>query len=155
MRPDLICLTRSGICRMGCANAFNGHRPHCPPLLVDAISCSCKARQAHASSKCSCFGCHTASAGTMTEYVWTLSHKLEGTHSMEERMIHCRMERAMTKTMMIIVMIMMLVIDGDGHRRWWWREVDGGYVKWLLKMLHWWCAAVIKNLTKFDLHKQN
>ena len=154
MRPDVICLTRGGICRMGCANAFSGHRPHCSPLLVDAISCSCKARQAHASSKCSWFGCHTASAGTMTEYVWTLSHKLEGTHSMEERMIHCRMERVMTKTMMIIMMIMM-VIDGDGHRRRWWREVDGGYVKWLLKMLRWWCAAVIKNFTKFDLHKQS
>ena len=38
---------------MGCANAFSGHRPHCSPLLVDAIRCSCKARQARASSKCS------------------------------------------------------------------------------------------------------
>ena len=54
---------------MGCANAFSGHRPHCSPLLVDAISCSCKARQALASSKCSWSGCHTASAGTMAEYV--------------------------------------------------------------------------------------
>ena len=44
--------------------------------VVDAISCSCKARQVRASSKCSWSGCNTASAGTMTEYVWTLSHKL-------------------------------------------------------------------------------
>ena len=26
--PDIICLTRGGICRMGCASAFSGHRPH-------------------------------------------------------------------------------------------------------------------------------
>ena len=70
MRPDIICLTRGGICRMGCANAFSDHRPHCSHLLVDAISCSCKARQAPA------YCCHTASAGTMMEYVWTLSHKI-------------------------------------------------------------------------------
>ena len=31
---------------MGCAHAFSIHRPHCSPLLVDAISCSCNARQA-------------------------------------------------------------------------------------------------------------
>ena len=54
---------------MGCANAFSGHNPHCSPLLLDAISGSYKARQARASSKCSWSGCHTASAGTMTEYV--------------------------------------------------------------------------------------
>ena len=54
---------------MGCAYAFSGHRPHCSPLLVDAISCSCKAGQAHALSKCSLSSCQTASAGTMTEYV--------------------------------------------------------------------------------------
>ena len=69
MRPDVICVTRGGICRMGCANDFSGLRPHCSPLLVDVISCSCKARQARASSKCSWSGCHTASAGTMKEYV--------------------------------------------------------------------------------------
>ena len=44
--------------------------------VVDVISCSCKVRQVRASSMCSWSGCHTASAGTMTEYVWTLSHKL-------------------------------------------------------------------------------
>ena len=76
MRPDILCLTRGGTCRMGCTNGFCGQRPHCWPLLVDAISCSCKARQVCASSKCSWFGCHTASAGTMMEYVWTQSHKL-------------------------------------------------------------------------------
>ena len=47
MRPDVICLTRGGICRMGCANAFSGHRPHCSSLLVDVISYSCKARHIH------------------------------------------------------------------------------------------------------------
>ena len=70
------CLTRGGICRIGCANAFSGHRPHCSPLRVHAISCSCKARQARASPKCSWSGRHTASVGTMTGYVWALSHKL-------------------------------------------------------------------------------
>ena len=47
----------------------------------------------------------------------------------------------------------MLVIDGDGHERWW-SEVDGEYVKWLLKMLHWWYAALNKDFIKFDLHKK-
>ena len=157
MRPDVICLTQGGIRRMGCANSFSGHRLHCSPSLVDAISCSCKARQAHASSKCSWFGCHTASAGTMTEYVWTLSRKLTKRGHIARRIgwFIVRWKEWWQKSMMIIVMIMMLVIDGDGHRRWWWREVDGGYVKWLLKMLHLWCAAVIKHFTKFDLHKQS
>ena len=36
---------------------------------------------------------------------------------------------------------MVMVIDGDGDGD----EVDGEYVKWLLKMLHWWRAAVIKD----------
>ena len=45
---------------------------------------------------------------------------------------------------------MVMVIDGDGDGD----EVDGEYVKWLLKMLHWWYAAVINNCIKFDLHKQ-
>ena len=34
---------------------------------------------------------------------------------------------------------MVMVIDGDVD------EVGGEYVKWLLKMLHWWYAAVINN----------
>ena len=44
---------------------------------------------------------------------------------------------------------MVMVIDGDGD------EVDGESVKWLrnmLKILHWWYAAVIKDFIKFDLH---
>ena len=68
-RYNLFNMRWGGICRIGCANAFSGLRPHYFPLLVDAISCSCKARQARALSKCSWTGCHTASAGTMTEYV--------------------------------------------------------------------------------------
>ena len=64
-----IFLKRGGICRMGCANAFGGHRPHGFPLLADAIFRSCKARQTRALSKCSWPACYTASAGTMTEYV--------------------------------------------------------------------------------------
>ena len=47
---------------------------------------------------------------------------------------------------------MMLVIDGDEVDG---DEVDGEYVKLLLKMLHWWYAAVIKGFIKFDLHKQS
>ena len=46
---------------------------------------------------------------------------------------------------------MVLVIDGDGDGD----GVDGEYVKWLLKMLHWWCAALNKDFMKFDLHKQS
>ena len=46
---------------------------------------------------------------------------------------------------------MVMVIDGDGDVD----EVDGEYVKWLLKMLHWWYVAVIKDFIKFDLHKQS
>ena len=46
-------------------------------------------------------------------------------------------------------MVMVIVGDGDVD------EVDGEYVKWLLKMLHWWYAAFIKEFTKFDLHKQS
>ena len=39
--------------------------------------------------------------------------------------------------------------DGDGY------VVDDEYVKWLLKMLHWWYAALNKDFIKFDLHKQS
>ena len=46
---------------------------------------------------------------------------------------------------------MVMVIDGDGDVD----EVDGEYVKWLLKMLHWCYAGVIKDFIKFDLHKQS
>ena len=46
---------------------------------------------------------------------------------------------------------MVMVINGDGDGD----EVDGEYVKWLLNMLHWWYAAVIKNFIIFDLHKQS
>ena len=42
-----------------------------------------------------------------------------------------------------------MVIDGDGD------EVDGEYVKWLLKLLHWWYAALNKDFIKFYLHKQS
>ena len=41
-----------------------------------------------------------------------------------------------------------MVTDGDGDGD----EVDGEYVKWLLKMLHWWYAA-IKDFVKFDFKK--
>ena len=51
----------------------------------------------------------------MFEHYHTNSQRGDKEHGVE-RMIHCRMERVMTKTMMVIVMIMMLVIDGDGHR---------------------------------------
>ena len=44
---------------------------------------------------------------------------------------------------------MVMVLDGTGD------EVDGEYVKWLLKMLHWLYAAVIKDLMKFNLHEQS
>ena len=44
---------------------------------------------------------------------------------------------------------MVMVIDGDVD------EVDGEYVKWLLKMLHWWYAAVIKDLMELNLHEQS
>ena len=51
---------------------------------------------------------------------------------------------------------MMLLIDGDGHIGYGDDdEVDGEYVKWLLKMLHWWSAALNKDFIKFDLHKQS
>ena len=46
---------------------------------------------------------------------------------------------------------MVMVIDGDGDGD----EVDGEYVKWLLKMLHWCYAAVIQDFKKFDWHKQS
>ena len=46
---------------------------------------------------------------------------------------------------------MVMVIDGDGGGD----EVDGECVKWLLKMLHWWYATVVKDFMKFDLHKQS
>ena len=46
---------------------------------------------------------------------------------------------------------MAVVIDGDGDVG----EVDGEFVKWLLKMLHWWYAALNKDFIKFDLHKQS
>ena len=39
--------------------------------------------------------------------------------------------------------------DGDGD------EVDGEYVKWLLKMMHWWYAALNMDFQIFDLHKQS
>ena len=45
---------------------------------------------------------------------------------------------------------MVMVIDGDGDGD----EVDAEYVKWLLKMLHWWYAAAINDFIKFDFHKQ-
>ena len=48
---------------------------------------------------------------------------------------------------------MVMVIDGDGDGDV--DEVDGEYVKWLLKMLNRWYAAVIRDLIKFDLHKQS
>ena len=128
MRPDIICLTRDEICRIGSATAFGGHKSHCSPLIVDAISCSCKARQARASSKWSWSGCHTASAGTMTEYVWTLSHSHKLTkrgHIPWSRGWFIAGWKEWWQTMMVIVMIMMLVIDGDGHRRWWWWRWSG------------------------------
>ena len=40
---------------------------------------------------------------------------------------------------------MVMVIDGDGDGD----EVDGEYMKWLLKMLHWWCAALKVNLWQY------
>ena len=43
---------------------------------------------------------------------------------------------------------MVMVIDGDGD------EVDGQYVKWLLKMLHWWYVTVFKDFIKFYLHNE-
>ena len=46
---------------------------------------------------------------------------------------------------------MVMVIDGDGDGN----EVDCDYMKWLLKMLHWWYSAVIKDFIKFDLQKQS
>ena len=46
-------------------------------------------------------------------------------------------------------MVMVIDVDGDGD------EVDGEYVKWLLNVLLWWYAAVIKDFIKFDLHKQS
>ena len=46
---------------------------------------------------------------------------------------------------------MVMVIDGDGDGV----EVDGEYVKWLLKMLHWLYAVLNKDFIKFDLHKAN
>ena len=46
---------------------------------------------------------------------------------------------------------MVMVIDGEDDVD----EVDGENVEWLLKMLHWWYAAVIKDFIKFDLHKQS
>ena len=46
---------------------------------------------------------------------------------------------------------MVMVIEGYGDGD----EVDGEYVKWLLKMLHRWSAALNKDFIKFDLHKQS
>ena len=46
---------------------------------------------------------------------------------------------------------MVMVIDGDGDGD----EVDGEYVKWLLKILHWWYAADIEDFIKIVLHKQS
>ena len=46
---------------------------------------------------------------------------------------------------------MVMVIEGDGDGD----EVYGEYVKWLLKMLRWWYAALYKDFIKFDLHKQS
>ena len=46
---------------------------------------------------------------------------------------------------------MVMVIDGGGDGD----EVDGEYVKRLLKKLHWWYAALNKDFMKFDLHKQS
>ena len=46
---------------------------------------------------------------------------------------------------------MVMVIDGDGDGD----EVNGEYVKWLQKMLHWWYAALNRDFIKFDLHKQS
>ena len=46
---------------------------------------------------------------------------------------------------------MVIIIDGDDDGD----EVGGVYVKWLLKMLHWWYAALNKDFIKFDLHKQS
>ena len=152
MRPDVICLTRGGISRMGCAHASSGHRPHCSPLLVDAISCSCKARQARALSKCSWSGCHTASAGTRTDYVWTLSHKLtKRGHIAWSGGLFIAGWKEWWQTH-----------DGDNddnhvgdHRRWWWWWWSGWWIfEWLLNMLYWWYAAVFKDFIKFDLHKQ-
>ena len=47
---------------------------------------------------------------------------------------------------MIMMLLMVVVIDGDGD------EADGEYVIWLLKMLHCWYTAVLKDFIKFDLH---
>ena len=44
-----------------------------------------------------------------------------------------------------------MVVDGDGDGN----EVEGEYMKCLLKMLHWWYAAVINDFIEFDLHKQS
>ena len=44
---------------------------------------------------------------------------------------------------------MVMFIDGAAD------EVDGEYLKWLQKMLHWWYAAVIKDLIKFNLHEKS
>ena len=46
---------------------------------------------------------------------------------------------------------MVMVIDGDGDGD----EVDGEYVKWLLKMLQWRYAALNKYFIKSCLHQQN
>ena len=84
--------------------------------------------------------------GICLKTIAQLKTKKEGTHSLEWRMIHCRMERLMTKTMMVIVMIMVLLIDGDvingdGDGD----EVGVEYVKCQLKMLHYWNAEVINS----------
>ena len=85
--------------------------------LIAPFSCGCQIVKLQLVwlSNCFCLDYDGLCLNTIAQ-----NHK-EGTHSMEWRIIHCRMERVMTKTMMVIVMIMMLVIDGDGHRRWkWW-----------------------------------
>ena len=105
--------------------------------LVDAISCSCKARQAHASSKCSC---KADSLACMPYcicwdydeiYLNTIAHtQKEGTQSPEYRMIHRWMEKVRTNTTMFTVMIMMMVMVIDGYDDGDDDEVDVQYVTW-------------------------
>ena len=99
---------------MGCANAFSVATGRIAPLYLWMPSAAVAKRERPMQlvwmSYCFCWDYDGMCLNTITQ-----THK-DGTRSMEKRMIHCRMERVMTKTMMVIVMIMMLVIDGDGHR---------------------------------------
>ena len=78
VRPDVICLTRGGICRMWWdVLMLSVATGRIAPLYLWMPSAAvAKRERPRASSKCSLSGCHTASTGTMMECVWTLSHKL-------------------------------------------------------------------------------